>query len=169
MQQKKQQEQQQQEKEELKFVADIMVGKLARYLRMTGKDVLYENNYSDEEILKIAKIENRIILTRDTLMLERKECKNNIIKSVLIKDDNLIKQLQQLKKDLKIALKPNLIRCLDCNTLLKNVKKEEILNKVPPYVYKTQQFFLYCPRCNKYYWRGTHYENIDSLFKRLNS
>lgn len=153
----------------MKFIADIMVGKLARYLRMTGKDVLYENNFSDEEILSIAKNENRIILTRDTLMLERKECKKNIIKSLLIKDDQIVKQLQQLKEDLNINLQPNMIRCLECNEELTEVDKYTIKEKVPPYVYKTHDYFLFCPKCRRYYWRGTHYENINNLFKKINN
>jgi len=153
----------------MKFIADIMVGKLAKYLRMSGNDVVYINDINDDDILKIARSENRTILTRDTLMLKRKECRTNQIKSILINDDKLINQLKQIKRELQINLKPNLIRCVDCNTILKNVKKEDIEGKVPPYVYKTQKYFLYCSKCDKYYWRGTHYTNINNAFKKLNS
>jgi uncharacterized protein with PIN domain len=135
----------------MKFIADIMVGKLAKYLRMTGNDVIYINDISDDDVLKIAKQQGRIILTRDTLMLQRKECRTNQIKSILIKDDKLLNQLKQIKEELQINLKPNLIRCIDCNTLLENAKKEDIEGKVPPYVYKTQKYFLYCKQCDKYY------------------
>ena len=153
----------------MKFIADIMVGKLAKYLRMAGNDVLYINDISDDEILKIAKNENRIVLTRDTLMLQRKDCKNNTIKSLLIKDDKILNQLKQIKSELQINLKPNLIRCLDCNEILVKVNKEDIPGKVPPYVYKTQKNFLYCSTCDKYYWRGTHYESIINTFKVINN
>jgi uncharacterized protein with PIN domain len=152
----------------MKFIADIMVGKLAKYLRMAGNDVLYINDIRDDEILKIAKNENRVVLTRDTLMLQRKDCKNNIIKSLLIKDDKILNQLKQIKSELRINLKPNLIRCLDCNEILIKVNKEDISSKVPPYVYKTQKDFLYCGNCNKYYWRGTHYDSINNTFKIIN-
>jgi len=153
----------------MKFIADIMVGKLARYLRMAGNDVLYINNISDDEILKIAKNQERIVLTRDSLMLMRKPFKNNSIKSVFIRDDGIIKQLRQIKDDLKISLGPNLFRCLECNTELSKAQKEKLENKVPPYVYKTQKDFLYCPNCDKYYWRGTHYDNINNTFKLINA
>ncbi|MBM3713187.1 MAG: hypothetical protein FJW56_07110 [Actinobacteria bacterium] len=152
----------------MKFIADIMVGKLAKYLRMSGNDVVYINDINDDDILKIAVLQNRIILTRDTLMLKRKECRTNQVKSILINDDKLINQLKQIKKELQINLKPNLIRCIDCNTALDNVKKEDIEGKIPPYVYKTQKYFLYCRQCDKYYWRGTHYTNINNTFKILN-
>lgn len=148
----------------MRFIADIMLGKLARYLRMAGNDVLYSNNISDDEILSIAKDQNRIILTRDNLMLQRRECKNGIISSMLIKDDGLLEQLRQVKDDLNINLEPLLIRCLKCNSLLEKARKPELKGKVPPYVFKTQESFLYCAGCGKYYWRGTHYENICRTF-----
>jgi uncharacterized protein len=153
----------------MKFIADIMVGKLARYLRMTGNDVLYINNIDDDEILEIAKNDERIVLTRDSLMLLRRPFRNNSIRSVFIKDDNIIKQLRQIKSDLGIPLKPNLLRCLECNTELLKAQKENLKDKVPLYVYKTQKDFLHCPKCDKYYWRGTHYDNINDFFKLINT
>ena len=148
----------------MKFIADIMVGKLARYMRMAGYDVMYINNASDDQIIKIARETDRIILTRDSLMLARREFKKGIIKYLYIKEDKLENQLDQIKSELKISLKPNLVRCIECNEKLIKVKKEDVKNKVPPYVYKTQKNFLYCKNCDKYYWRGTHYQNIKNTF-----
>ena len=145
-----------------------MVGKLAKYLRMAGYDVLYKNDISDNDFIKTAIDEKRTALTRDSLMLMRREFKNGTLKFLYIKDDKLINQLRQLKSDLKIALKPNLTRCLKCNEILLKVKKEDVKNKVPLYVYKTQKTFLFCKNCNKYYWRGTHYNNIKSTFQKVN-
>ena len=144
-----------------------MVGKLARYMRMAGYDVMYINNASDDQIIKIARETDRIILTRDSLMLARREFKKGIIKYLYIKEDKLENQLDQIKSEVKISLKPNLIRCIACNEKLIKVKKEDIKNKVPPYVYKTQQNFLYCKNCDKYYWRGTHYQNIKNTFLNI--
>lgn len=144
-----------------------MVGKLARYMRMAGYDVMYINNASDDQIIKIARETDRIILTRDSLMLARREFKKGIIKYLYIKEDKLENQLDQIKSELKISLKPNLVRCIECNEKLIKVKKEDIKNKVPPYVYKTQKNFLYCKNCDKYYWRGTHYQNIKNTFLNI--
>ncbi|MDP3011515.1 MAG: Mut7-C RNAse domain-containing protein, partial [Candidatus Hydromicrobium sp.] len=127
-------------------------------------DVMYINNASDDQIIKIARETDRIILTRDSLMLARREFKKGIIKYLYIKEDKLENQLDQIKSELKISLKPNLIRCIGCNEKLIKVKKEDVKNKVPPYVYRTQQNFLYCKKCDKYYWRGTHYDNIRNTF-----
>jgi len=148
----------------MKFIADIMVGRLAKYLRMAGYDVLYINTASDDQIIKKARETDRIVLTRDSLMLARREFKKGTVKYLFIKDDKLKNQLNQIKSDLKVLLKPNLVRCIECNRKLIKVKKEDVKNKVPPYVYKTQQNFLYCKKCDKYYWRGTHYDNIRNTF-----
>ncbi|MBA7471643.1 hypothetical protein ES707_06949 [subsurface metagenome] len=141
-----------------------MVGRLAKYLRMAGYDVLYINTASDDQIIKKAGETDRIVLTRDSLMLARREFKKGTVKYLFIKDDKLKNQLNQIKSDLKVSLKPNLVRCIECNRKLIKVKKEDVKNKVPPYVYKTQQNFLYCKKCDKYYWRGTHYDNIRNTF-----
>lgn len=141
-----------------------MVGRLAKYLRMAGYDVLYINTASDDQIIKKAGETDRIVLTRDSLMLARREFKKGTVKYLFIKDDKLKNQLNQIKSDLKVLLKPNLVRCIECNRKLIKVKKEDVKNKVPPYVYKTQQNFLYCKKCDKYYWRGTHYDNIRNTF-----
>lgn len=148
----------------MKFIADIMVGKLSRYLRMAGYDVLYKNTATDDEIIKTALKTGRVVLSRDSLMLTRKEFKNGRIKYLLIRDDRLKNQLEQVRSELGLSLKPNLIRCIECNSMLVGATKEDVKNKVPPYVYKTQQNFMYCKRCNKYYWRGTHYHNIKNTF-----
>ena len=141
-----------------------MVGKLAKYLRMAGCDVLYMNDASDDKIIKIAGETDRIVLTRDSLMLTRKEFKNGTLKYLHIKDEKLKNQLGQIKSELHLSLKPDLVRCIECNRILVKVGKEEIKNMVPPYVYKTQENFLYCKNCDKYYWRGTHYQNIKNTF-----
>ena len=152
----------------MKFIADVMVGRLAKYLRMAGYDVAYINNIKDDMIIEIARNKDRIILTRDRLMLERKEIKNHIIKSVFIKDDGLSAQLKQVKYELNIDLKPSLKRCIKCNARLEEIKKEHVRKKVPPYVYSTQDYFLLCTGCKKLYWRGTHYKNINEFFSSLN-
>ena len=156
------------EKREFKFIADVMVGKLARYLRMAGYDVVYINDADDELILEIARSEKRIVLTRDTMMLERRDFKNGILRSVFISHDSLGEQLQQVKSEMGIELSPDLVVCLVCNSPLCDVKKEYVSGKVPPYVFKTQDKFKYCKNCGRYYWRGTHYEYMQRYFNRLN-
>ncbi len=151
----------------MKFIADIMLGKLAGYLRMAVYDVIYINDIDDNRFMKIARNENRTELTRDSLMLARREFKNGTLKFLYIKDDKPINQLRQVGSDLAVTLKPNLTRCLKCNSLLLKVKKEDVRGKVPQFVYETSQTFLFCKNCDKYYWRGTHYNKIENIFQRV--
>ena len=102
-------------------------------------------------------------------MLKRKDCRNNVIKSLFIKKDDIVGQLQQVKEELDLVLKMNPIRCIDCNSLLEKTQKEDVKDKVPPYVFKTHSTFIYCSRCKKYYWKGTHLGNMVLIFKKVNN
>jgi hypothetical protein len=148
----------------MKFICDFMLGKLTKYLRMCGYDTEFIKNIADEKLLEIAQKENRILLTRDKGLLQGKSVKNGTIKIVLVKEDKIKKQIQQLKDELKINTNINLIRCIDCNSVLNEIKKENVKNLVPVYVFKTQENFLFCPVCKKIFWNGTHAENMRKFF-----
>lgn len=145
---------------EIKFVADVMVGKLARWLRVLGLDVVYSNVFTDDEIIRIAKSENRIILTRDTRLLSR------LIGSPygFIESDHYKEQVQQVVRTFDLKEFRVFSRCLECNTLLQDVDREAVFEKIPPYVYLTQERFAICPTCDRVYWHGTH---ADEMLKRL--
>jgi uncharacterized protein with PIN domain len=145
---------------EIKFIADVMVGKLARWLRVLGFDVLYSNKYDDDEILRIAEAENRIILTRDTGLAAR--AGNS--RCLFIENDNYREQIQQVLRWFGLKDFAVFSRCLECNNLLEDVDKEVVFNDVPPYVYLTQDRFARCPSCRRIYWHGTH---ADEMLKRL--
>ena len=55
----------------MRFAADDMLGKLARWLRMMGFDVTWSNQVTDEEVVRQGREEGRIILTRDTQLIRR--------------------------------------------------------------------------------------------------
>ena len=108
----------------MKFVADVMVGKLARWLRVLGFDVAYSNVYED---------------------------------------DHYKEQVRQVVREFDLKEFKVFSRCLECNTLLEEVDKEAVFEKVPPYVYLTQERFAMCASCGRVYWRGTH---TDEMLKR---
>jgi uncharacterized protein len=153
--------------ERKRFIADVMVGRLARYLRMAGYDAAYSNAADDGEILETARREERIVLTRDTMMLKRRDFTRGILRSIYITDDSLRKQLLQVMSCLGLKLRPRLVICLVCNSSLEEVAKEEVKGKVPPYVFKTRDDFSHCRECGRYYWRGTHYEYMEKFFSDL--
>jgi uncharacterized protein len=142
------------------FIADVMVGKLARYLRVLGFDVLYSNMMDDDEIIRRAELENRIFLTRDTRLVARRFS----ARSLFIESNNSREQLRQVLDAFELRQFRVFSRCLECNTLLLEIDKEAVFERVPPFVYLTQKRFATCPSCDRVYWRGTH---ADEMLKRL--
>ncbi len=89
---------------------------------------------------------------------------------VIIYHDKVYDQLQELREKALLELNPQdfLTICLECNQPLQTISKESAVEKVPPYVFQTQDTFLICPECGKIYWPGTHRDNILRLLKDRN-
>ena len=149
----------------MKFIADVMLGKLAKYMRMCGYDVQYYNDIDDTSLIEKALSEDRILLTRDRLMLKRKEIRDDIIGYCYIRNKTIRLQLNQLKGDMDVRLKLKFKRCVKCNSLLVKTEKERAKGIVPEYVFKMQEKFYYCSGCGKFYWNGTHKKNMEIFFK----
>jgi uncharacterized protein with PIN domain len=139
---------------EPKFVADVHLGKLSRYLRMVGFDVTYENDFNADDIVQISLKKKRTILTKDRGILKR----TAVTHGYWVRSFNVGEQIVEVIKrfDLKNLMK-QFSRCMECNTLLEPVPKEEILEQIPPKVSASQQLFSICPSCKKIYWEGTHH------------
>src|SRR5437867_5165949 len=144
-----------------RFVADVMVGKLARWLRILGYDALYNNRFEDTEILRIARTEDRVILTRDVELHSRGGSR-----SLLVHDDDYESQVRQVISALGLTDFTLFSRCAECNTPLIDTDREAVFLKVPPYVYLTQEHFSICPACDRVYWRGTHVEGIAAKMRK---
>lgn len=142
-----------------------MLGKLARKLRMLGIDTAYRNRVSQDDILNLAKAENRIILTRNALSAKTLP-KGTFL---FIDSNSPVEQLRQIISCFNIskdAINP-FSRCICCNNELKPVDKEKIEGKVANYVYSTSDSFSKCPGCNKIYWHGTHHQNMTDTINDL--
>ena len=147
----------------MKFIADEMVGKLARWLRVAGFDTLYHHPISDEKLLEIAQRENRTILTRD-----RKVAAANESQSVfVVTSENPFEQFITVVSHFRLDIESNAFqRCLECNGQLLPVRKEDYADKIPPHVYATQRKFSQCSGCGRLYWPGTHYESMRRRLAR---
>jgi hypothetical protein len=146
--------------DDVRFVADVMVGKLARWLRVLGIDVVYSSTLTDDEIERLSQTDNRIILTRDI----RFAASQKPDRCVVIESDHYREQVLQVIQTFGLKEFRVFSRCLECNALLQAVDKEDVFEKVPPYVYLTQERFARCPLCQRVYWHGTH---ADEMLKRI--
>ena len=148
-----------------RFIADINVGKLAKWLRMIGYNTLLFDHRDDKHLIYIAMTENRTILTRDTQMMQRRVIAIGELKALLITNDHPGKQIYQVINEL--GLNPNFnpfSLCLECNQPLEKIIKEDAKDRVPPYVYRTQSKYVECPNCHRLYWQGTHWQ---AMVKKL--
>ena len=139
------------------FVLDVNLGKLARYLRIGGFDTLYSNLYQDKEIAEISARENRIVLTRDRDLLKR----SIIQRGHWIRSQNAVLQYQAVLErfDLKDSVSIY-SRCPQCNGILQQVEKKDILDRLAPKTAKYYDDFKVCDSCGKIYWKGSHYHNF---------
>ena len=150
----------------MKFLCDQMLGTLAKWLRIYGFDTYFANSQIDDEVLiKIAKKEDRILITRDKELVQKARREN--IKTILLKNTDIDEQIVDVLKDKNFDEKLLLSRCILCNSEIHEIKKEDIKDKVPIKVFENNDKFWFCEKCKKVYWRGTHYDNMVEKIKNL--
>lgn len=136
-----------------------MLGRLARWLRALGYDTLYDARWDDATIARLARAEDRTVLTRDRGLAARRG-----IKAILVASDHLEEQLRQVRPLLPPAGANSLGRCPACNGALEEVDHASVERRVPEYVFETQRGFALCRSCGRVYWRGTHYDRLRAGF-----
>jgi uncharacterized protein with PIN domain len=142
----------------VKFLVDAMLGKLAKWLKILGFDTDYRNKTEDRELLRIARAERRILLTRDHNLLAAAQS----VRGLLVESDDWRSQLAQVLEafGLRDSARP-FTRCLSCNVGLKPLAKKNARNLVAPFVYEKARSFAICPACGRIYWPGTHFGDMD--------
>ncbi len=146
------------------FILDAHLGKLAKYLRMLGFDTLYRADIDDAEIISVAKRENRIILTRDKLLLKSKEVTHGYFVRAIEKHEQLIEVVKRF--DLYSRFK-SFTRCMTCNAGLVKIEKSKVRNKIEADTFHAFDEFFYCKPCDKVFWKGSHFERMEKLILSL--
>jgi uncharacterized protein len=120
-------------------------------------------------MVEIAQTENRIIITRDTHIMERKKIANGLVKALLLKSDDVCEQTQIMLDvlNLKSTMYPFSL-CLECNHKLVSLSRDKVRERVPAYVWQTQKEYVECPECLRVYWKGTHWTAMTHDLKQKN-
>ncbi len=144
-----------------KFILDVHLGKLARLLRMYGFDTAYRNDFSDPQIIELAKVEHRIILTRDVGILKNRQ----VTHGYFVRSQVPAKQVREVinRFDLQDEVNP-LSRCMVCNGLIAAVDKEKVRHLLKPKTRAFYQEFFMCKGCGKIYWEGSHFKKMMENF-----
>ena len=140
-----------------RFVADCMLGRLAKWLRAFGFDVYYESSAEDHDLVARARERGGIVLTRDTGFPKPPD-----VRIIFVHDDHVEQQLAQLVREVSLGLadaRP-LTRCTVCNETLVAATRAEVWERIPPFVYLTNETYARCARCGRVYWEGTHAPRI---------
>ena len=147
---------------EERFLADSMLGKLAKWLRVMGYDAHYERIYRDGQIESLLR-DGRRLLSRHKKTVERYPG------AMFILDDHVGDQLKALKRQgqIQIAKEIWFSRCLACNVALVDADFSEARENVPEYIfYQNVKNIRYCPSCGRFFWPGSHRRRmIDQLGK----
>ncbi len=149
----------------LRFLADAMLGRLARWLRYLGYDTVYDTEAPDDVLARRSLAEGRVLLTRDRGLLERWRPPGGM----LIRSDRPLDQLRQVVRDLGLERDRRTgTRCTICNEPLEAAEPGDDQRSVPPYVRRTQAgSFTHCPRCGRFYWPGTHAARMERILAGL--
>jgi uncharacterized protein with PIN domain len=149
-----------------RFVADTHLGKLARHLRMAGFDTLYGNDWDDDRIAAIARAERRTILTRDRGLLRRRDVERGYCVRAVESEAQLGEVVERLQ--LEPLIHP-FTRCRECNTLLEDLERDAVRERVPQKVLDLYERYKRCPTCGRVYWEGTHYRRMQGVLERVRS
>ncbi len=149
-----------------RFIADVHLGKLARFLRLLGFDTRYRNDLGDAELVRISARERRILLTRDLGLLKHEA----LTRGYWLRATDAEQQVKEVVAALSLAngSRP-FTRCMSCNGVLEPVLRAAVADCVPPQVHRCFRRFARCRRCKRVYWRGTHFRRLTQLVTRARS
>jgi uncharacterized protein len=147
-----------------KFLLDCHLGKLAVYLRLVGFDADYRNDYDDDGLARIVLEEDKILLSRDRGLLMRKAIRQGYYVRNLDPKKQLLEILERYQ--LYGVIKP-FKRCLRCNNELQLIDKDTIIDRLQPLTQQYYDIFSICPKCDRIYWQGSHFEHMQEFLTEI--
>ena len=151
------------------FIVDAMLGKLATWLRLTGHDTFYSTKVHDDELLRIALDQNRVLLTSDAILARRAEDAGAEFMLVRGSVDEEV-AIVFLKFDISPEIDPSRSRCTKCNDVLSHIKddeKELIKGLVPDQTFNHYTEFWLCGYCKSVFFQGGQWTNIEDYMVKI--
>ena len=148
----------------MKFLVTDECQRLARWLRLCGYDTAIASTQPLSELYRKAYNEGRIVVTRNQNV--KASC---LFRVVHLESQRLEDQLRQLVREVPLTIDENsaFTRCDACNVSVEPIEKARVKDRVPPYVFQTQESFHICPSCQRIYWAATHWQRARRLFSRV--
>ena len=151
----------------MRFLLDGMLGKLTRWLRMLGYDAVYLNDLADKDLLALAKRESRVLLTSDEELYRTAAMRGT--ETVLVQGLTEPQRLAEVAERYKLRLEidTTISKCPKCGFAIRETKKSEVEESVPPTTFKVYTSFWVCtnPKCAKVYWHGSHWKKIEKTLE----
>ncbi|MBD3275142.1 MAG: hypothetical protein GF372_07520 [Candidatus Marinimicrobia bacterium] len=148
--------------EALRFTADLMLKRLAKYLRALGYNTLFDEQLTDAEMRDISVAQNRILLTRDEDLYNQ----TPELHALHVTSQHPLEQFSEVAAQYPVTFNESrfMSRCLECNSLLVEMNLGDVKEDVPPRVYERQDQFFKCEQCDQLFWSGDH---VKRLRKKL--
>lgn len=148
----------------MKFVVDCMLGKLAKWLKILGFEAHFFSAIKDAQLLSFTQKKGGVLLTRDTRLIEE----SRGLQTLFIASEKWREQVVQVLDafDLWEEVRPY-SRCIECNLELKNLPKKRAKNLVTSFVYANADSFALCPRCERVFWQGSHFKDMEFKVREL--
>jgi uncharacterized protein with PIN domain len=148
----------------MRFVVDINLGKLARYLRLLGLDTITDGTADDAELVDMSVAQHRVLLTKDRPLLKRAAVTHGYLVRNIEPEEQIIEVVRRF--DLAGLIDP-FARCMECNGVIEPVAKADIEQRLEPLTKRYFSEFRRCPDCDRIFWRGSHYERLEALVDRI--
>ena len=146
-----------------RFIADAMLGRLARWLRILGFDTAYKAHISDADLVRRAARESRLILSRDRLLPQEWRVSG----IYLVEADRPLEQLREVAGHFQLGAAVRMFtRCSRCNVLLLPATRDEARQQVPPRILNTEERLTRCPLCQRFYWSGSHVQRVLRIVRQ---
>lgn len=148
-----------------RFLADAMLGRLARWLRAIGCDTAQlPVHAADADIVALARRDDRVLLTRDRHLLRELRPP----RAFEITRDEPLEQLRSVVAAFGIARPAAFFtRCLVDNTALVEVAFADVADRIPPLARELPGPVFRCTVCDRVYWRGSHARRMERILEEV--